>query len=326
MEKLPAVLGPTASGKTALGIALAKQLSGEIISCDSMQIYQGLSIGTAKPSQEELREAPHHLIGFCPIEKSFSVSDYVTLAEKTEKEIRARGKLPILVGGTGLYARAFLRGVSFEAQGKDEKLRSALQEEARRRGIAPLYERLQKIDPQAAEKIHPHNEKRVLRALEFFEATGMLFSKQEERSKQAPPKYDYRVLCLCFRDRQTLYRRIDSRVDEMMERGLLREAQDFFETVSGSREKYTAAQAIGYKELFPYFLGEISLSQAVENIKKESRRYAKRQITWFSREENRLELYVDDFSSGEELAHFARQLLEQDGFLEGEGKGDRLEQ
>ncbi len=326
MDKLLAVLGPTASGKTALGIDLAKKLSGEIISCDSMQIYQGLSIGTAKPTKKELSEAPHHLIGFCPVEKSFSVSDYVALAERTEQEIRALGHFPILVGGTGLYARAFLRGISFEAQGKDEKLRAALQEEAKQIGIRPLYERLQKIDPKAAQKIHPHNEKRVLRALEFFEATGMLFSQQEERSKQALPRYDYRVLCLCFRDRQTLYRRIDSRVDEMMERGLLEEAQDFFETVSGSAEKFTAAQAIGYKELFPCFLGEITLSQAVENIKRESRRYAKRQITWFSREENRYDLYVDDYPGVKELADDALRLLERDGFLKGGREEGRLEQ
>ena len=323
MEKkiaLAAVLGPTASGKTALGIALARRYGGEIVSCDSMQIYRGLSIGTAKPSSDELNAAPHHLIGFCDVDRAFSVSEYVTMAEQTIHEICAAGKHPILVGGTGLYARSLLRGVSFDERGRDENLRSSLTEEAALNGIEPLYERLSGLDPQAARKIHPHNEKRVIRALEFCLATGERFSEQEERSRRAPPRYRSLVLCLSFRDRQKLYDRINCRVEAVMNAGLEEEARAFYQVVRESRRPLTAAQAIGYKELFPFFDGILSLEEAVENIKRETRRYAKRQLTWFNREQDAIFLYVDDWKDEQELLQEAFRIWEQSGLFSEKGE------
>lgn len=312
-------MGPTASGKTALGLRLAKRFQGEIVSCDSMQIYEGLSIGTAKPTLEELQTVPHHLVGFCPLERNFSVSDYVTLADQAVKSIWSRGNLPILVGGTGLYARSFLWGIEFEEQGKKDEIRKELWQQAKERGISPLYEQLKELDPKAAEKIHPHNEKRVLRALEFYKATGMLFSAQEERSRSRPPKYCFFLLCLFFRDRQKLYDRIDRRVDLMLKQGLLAEAEAFYHLVRKLGKQPTAAQAIGYKELFPYFAGEVSLEEAVESLKRESRRYAKRQLTWFSKEKEALALYVDECENEEELFEKAVGLLNSEGFWEEKG-------
>ncbi len=320
-EKILAVVGPTASGKTALGIRLAKEFQGEIVSCDSMQIYEGLSIGTAKPTPEELSAVPHHLVGICPLDREFSVSDYVILAEQAVTSVWSRGKLPILVGGTGLYARSFLWGIEFEEQGRKEEIRKKLWRQAEEEGILPLYERLKRLDPKAAEKIHPHNEKRVLRALEFYEATGMLFSAQEERSRARPPKYRFSMLCLFYRDRQKLYDRIDRRVDLMLEQGLLEEAEAFYHVVMKSAKKTTAAQAIGYKELFPYFSGEISLEEAVESLKRETRRYAKRQLTWFSREKGALFLYVDEWENEEALFEEAVSLLASENFWEREAAG-----
>lgn len=310
-KKIPvaAVVGPTATGKTELGIRLSQRLGGEIVSCDSMQIYEGLPIGTAQPTPEELAAAPHHLIGFLPVEEPFSVSDYVERAGALLQDIHARGKLPILVGGTGLYARSLLRGFSFEENGRDEALRQRLFQEAQDQGIEPLYQRLQQLDPKAAEEIHPNNVKRVIRALEYIQLCGEPFSAQAERSKTVESPYRYVMLCLSYRDREALYQRIDRRVDLMLERGLLAEAETFFQRCQGEEKIPTAAQAIGYKELFPYFRGEVSLEEAAENIKRESRRYAKRQITWFKREEQTEFLYVDDYPDRESLLEAALQVL-----------------
>ena len=287
-EKIPviAVVGPTATGKTALGIGLARRFGGEIVSCDSMQIYRGLPIGTAQPDQGELAQAPHHLVGFLDVGVPFSVSDYVNLAGRTITEIAGRGKLPILVGGTGLYARSLLRGFSFEESARDESLREALFRQAEEQGPEALYRRLQEQDPVAAGEIHPHNVKRVIRALEYIQLSGEPFSRQAARSKEAQSPYRYVMLVLGFRDRQKLYQRIDRRVDRMLELGLLREAEDFYRRCKEGGTPPTAAQAIGYKELFPYFAGEVPLEQAVEDIKRESRRNVKRQITKCAPEEN----------------------------------------
>lgn len=315
-EKIPviAVVGPTATGKTALGIGLARRFGGEIVSCDSMQIYRGLPIGTAQPDQEELAQAPHHLVGFLDVGEPFSVSDYVNLAGRTIWEIAGRGKLPILVGGTGLYARSLLRGFSFEESARDEGLREALFREAEEQGPEALYRRLQEQDPVAAGEIHPHNVKRVIRALEYIQLSGEPFSRQAARSKEAQSPYRYVMLVLGFRDRQKLYQRIDRRVDRMLELGLLREAEGFYRRCKEGGTPPTAAQAIGYKELFPYFAGEVPLEQAVEDIKRESRRYAKRQITWFAREENAVPLYLDEVDGPEDLLEAAVRILEEKGF------------
>ena len=315
-EKIPviAVVGPTATGKTALGIGLARRFGGEIVSCDSMQIYRGLPIGTAQPDQGELAQAPHHLVGFLDVGEPFSVSDYVNLAGRTITEIAGRGKLPILVGGTGLYARSLLRGFSFEESARDESLREALFRQAEEQGPEALYRRLQEQDPVAAGEIHPHNVKRVIRALEYIQLSGEPFSRQAARSKEAQSPYRYVMLVLGFRDRQKLYQRIDRRVDRMLELGLLREAEDFYRRCKEGGTPPTAAQAIGYKELFPYFAGEVPLEQAVEDIKRESRRYAKRQITWFAREENAVPLYLDEVDGPGGLLEAAVRILEEKGF------------
>lgn len=322
-EKIPlaAVVGPTATGKTALGIQLCQRLGGEIVSCDSMQVYQGLPIGTAQPTQSERAAVPHHLVDFLPVETPFSVSDYVDAAGRAVEDIHRRGKLPVLVGGTGLYARSLLRGFSFEEKGRDEGLRQRLFQEAEELGADALYRRLRQLDPKAAGEIHPHNVKRVVRALEYIQLCGEPFSAQAERSHLAQSPYRYAMLCLSFRDREKLYRRIDLRVDRMLEQGLLEEAEAFFHRCRQGGPVPTAAQAIGYKELFPYFRGEASLEEAVESLKRESRRYAKRQITWFSREERVWFLYVDELEEkGASLLEESLRVLQEEGIVKG-GKG-----
>lgn len=299
--KVLAVAGPTATGKTALGIGLAERFGGEIVSCDSMQIYKGLPIGTAQPTPEELRQAPHHLIGFLDVDEPFSVSDYVALAGEIVKDIHVRGQLPILVGGTGLYARSLLRGFSFEEKAKDESLRAELFAQADTQGPGALYERLRALDPEGAAEIHPHNVKRVVRALEYCLLTGEPFSRQAARSRQAEPPYCCLHICPTFADRQLLYQRIDQRVDGMLEQGLLREAQAFYRHCEQAGTPPTAAQAIGYKELFPYFRGELPLEDAIARVKQESRRYAKRQLTWFAREPGVRYLYLDGLTGGQAL-------------------------
>ena len=257
-----AVVGPTATGKTALGVVLAEQFGGEIISADSMQIYKGLDVGTAKVTPEETHGIPHHAVDLLEPDQTFSVADFTALAGTLEADLSARGRLPILVGGTGLYVQSFRYGVRFTAE----------------KAPAALYEELKQVDPEAAAAIHPNNQVRVLRALEHYRATGRRLSEQKAAS--LPPERPYRalVLGLDFPERAQLYRRIDLRVDRMMDAGLLAEAETVF--VNRARFK-TAAQAIGYKEFFPYFMGESELTPCVEKLKQASRNYAKRQLTWF---------------------------------------------
>ena len=257
-----AVVGPTATGKTALGVALAEQFGGEIISADSMQIYKGLDIGTAKVTPEETHGIPHHAVDLLEPDQTFSVADFTALAGTLETDLSARGKLPILVGGTGLYVQSFLYGVRFTAEKAPDGLREQLAAELAEKGPAALYEELKQVDPEAAAAIHPNNQVRVLRALEHYRATGRRLSEQKAAS--LPPERPSR--------------RIDLRVDRMMDAGLLAEA----ETVFANRTRFkTAAQAIGYKEFFPYFMGESELTPCVEKLKQASRNYAKRQLTWF---------------------------------------------
>ncbi len=308
MEKIKvfAVLGPTAAGKTALAARLARAMHGEVVSCDSMQIYRGMEIGTAKPSEEEMLGVPHHLIGCEEPTETFSVMDYVTLARAKIVEISERGNRVFLAGGTGHYARALLRGMPFSEHGSSEEVRRTLWETFEREGIGPLYEELRQRDLRAAEAIHPNNTKRVLRALEYCRLTGEPFSAQAERSRLEEPPYDAKILILGYRDREVLYRRIDRRVDEMVERGLVQEAETFWTSFCGGSG--TAAQAIGYKELFPYFSGSISLSEAVDRIKLSTRHFAKRQLTWFRREPEAEWLYADDFETENALTEAALRL------------------
>lgn len=292
-----AVTGPTATGKTALGIRLAMELDGEIVSCDSMQVYRGLAIGTAQPDSSELAQARHHLVGFLDWDTSFSVSDYVKIAGETIAEIHSRGKLPILVGGTGLYARSLLRGFTFTEECRDDGLRDRLFAETQKLGPEEMHHRLAELDPAAAREIHPNNVKRVLRALEYCILSGEQFSQQTERSRQAEQPYRSVMFCPVFRDRRKLYERINLRVDMMLENGLLCEAEQLYSFCVNAKKRPTAAQSIGYKEFFPYFEGKISLEEAVGNIKQESRRYAKRQLTWFAREPDAHYLYMDELHS-----------------------------
>ena len=273
-----AVVGPTATGKTALGVALAQQFSGEVISADSMQIYKGLDVGTAKVTPQETCGIPHHGVDILTPEKTFSVADFTALAGEYIQDITARGHLPLLVGGTGLYVQSLLYGVRFTAEKAPDGLREQLTAELEANGPEAMYAKLQAVDPEAAAVIHPNNKVRVLRALEHYRATGKKLS--EQKADSLPPEKPYRslILGLDFPERAQLYRRIDLRVDLMMEQDLLNEAKRVWE----HRDTYkTAAQAIGYKEFFPYFAGESALAPCVEKLKQASRNYAKRQLTWF---------------------------------------------
>lgn len=298
--KIAAVTGPTASGKTALAIELAKRLDGEIISCDSMQIYRGMDIGTAKPTREELAQVPHHLIDILPADAPYSCSDYVKDAERAVDDIVSRGKLPIFCGGTGLYLDRFLKGGNDDGAACDENLRLELKKFADEKGIDALYERLVELDPVAAETIHKNNVKRVMRAIEICLVTGEKKSEIDKKNAEIVDRYDHKVITLAFENRELLYGRIEKRVDQMIAEGLIEETRRLMDEGVFERS-VTAAQAIGYKELFPYLRGEASLVSCVEELKAATRRYAKRQVTWFSGKDYAHKVYVDD---GKQLKTF----------------------
>ena len=272
-----AIVGPTASGKTALGVEMAKLLDGEVVSCDSMQIYEGLDIATAKPTIEEMQGIPHHLIGIIPRTQKFSVADYALLARGKIAEITARGKLPILVGGTGLYADAVLSGMQFEEEPGDPAIRERLYQRLKTEGADVLYAELLTLDPEAAEKIHPNNSVRLVRALEICLRTGDTFTAYKQRNAAHPSPYNAVIFGLDW-EREMLYDRIGRRVDLMLEQGLIEEVRN-----ARDPAMQTSAAAIGYKELLPYLDGSAELETCIEDIKRETRRYAKRQMTWFRR-------------------------------------------
>ncbi|MBP0955785.1 MAG: tRNA (adenosine(37)-N6)-dimethylallyltransferase MiaA [Oscillospiraceae bacterium] len=281
-EKIPVlvVCGPTASGKTAVGVELALRLGGEVVSADSMQIYKGLAISTAKPSPEEMKGIPHHLMDFLRPDEPFSVADYVKMARKCISDIRSRGKLPIIVGGTGLYINSLIDNISFDHIVSDDSLRKKLESEAAEMGREHMYEKLRSLDPEATESIHPNNVIRVIRAIEMCMLSGRTGSENREESRRNESPYDPCMIGLTCFDRQVLYDRINRRVDKMLEEGLEAEVRAVY-------EKYklrTAFNAIGFKEMIPYFEGECSLEEAADKIKQESRHYAKRQLTWFRRD------------------------------------------
>lgn len=304
--KLLAVVGPTASGKTSLAVHLAKKFHGEVVSADSMQIYKKMQIATAKPTLEEMEGIPHHLIDFLPLEQSFSVSDYVTLAREKIEEITGRGALPIIAGGTGLYISSLVDNVSFSESPQNEKLRNRLYEEAKKDNGKALYERLCMIDPESAKEIHPNNIIRVVRAVEIYESTGITMTEQKKQSRLQPSPYDVCMIGLDYRDRQKLYDRINKRVDIMVEQGLLEEAREILK----ESNLQTAYNAIGYKELKPYFDGVSSLEECLDKVKQESRRYAKRQLTWFRRDKRISFIYPDDYASAQEVLEAAEKLAE----------------
>lgn len=291
--KIVAVTGPTASGKTALAIEMAKRFNGEIISCDSMQIYKDMDIGTAKPTADEQAAVPHHLIDILPADAPYSCSDYVKDAERAIEDISSRGKLPILCGGTGLYLDRLLKGGNDEEAACDEALRAELKQFYEENGVDALHQRLYELDPESAEAIHKNNVKRVMRAIEICLVTGKKKSEVDLKNSEICDKYDHTVITLAFQNRDILYERIDRRVDAMIAEGLVEETKRLL--ADGVFERsVTAAQAIGYKELFPYLNGEASLDSCIEELKRASRRYAKRQITWFSGKDYAHKIFVDD--------------------------------
>ncbi len=282
MKKLLVITGPTATGKTALGVALAEKLGGEVVSADSMQIYRGMDIGTAKPTKEEMRGVPHHMLDVAGPEENFSAARYGEMATACVEDIFARGKLPILVGGTGLYIDALVKGLPFAAFPENGTLRAELEADFDRLGGEQMRLRLRDMDPERAQKLHPADRKRIIRAMEVFLLTGRSLTAHDADTKKLPPRYDALKIALNFADRADLYARIDSRVDKMLEMGLLNEMRALL--ASGVPEKCTAMQAIGYKELLPVLQSGAPLEAAAEKIKMESRRYAKRQLTWLRRE------------------------------------------
>lgn len=287
--KIICVVGATASGKTDLAVKLAKAVDGEIISADSMQVYKNMPIATAVATKEEQDGVPHHLVEFLDADQTFSVADFVERAKVLIEEITARGRVPIIAGGTGLFVDSLVKNISFSQVGSNAEIRSELAEKSNEE----LYEKLLKLDPNAAEDIHPNNRKRVIRALELC-MSGTSKTEQNENSMLIDSPYDALYIGIGYKDRQKLYDRINKRVDLMLEAGLENEARQML-----GKQGLTARQAIGHKELQPYIDGNITLAEAAENLKRETRRYAKRQLTWFRRNENINWLYADEMSRDE---------------------------
>ncbi len=296
-KKAIVVVGATASGKTALGVHIAKKFNGEVISADSMQIYKGMDIATAKPTTEEMDGIKHHLIDFVEVNQQYSVSAYCEDARKAFDAVVEKGKVPVIVGGTGLYIDSFLSNTKFLETASSESLRKELLAEVEEKGIEALYEQLKEIDPEAAVKIHPNNIVRIVRAMEIYKSTGKTLTEQNKQSHIVESDIEPLYIGINYQDREKLYNRINLRVDLMLENGLLDEAKDFIK----SNPSKTAFNAIGYKELKPFIDDELPYEICVENLKRETRRYAKRQITWFKRNKNINWIYPDEVASAEML-------------------------
>ena len=306
MPQIITIAGPTASGKTALSILLAKEMDGEIVSCDSMQVYKDMDIGTAKPTPEEQQGIPHHMLSVAEPWEDFSVSRYCAMADPIVEDILRRGKSPIIVGGTGLYMDALIRGNAFApcpSTGRREELEAL----AASQGIEAVIERLRAVDPESAARLHPSDQKRIIRAMEVYLETGMTITEHNRKTQEIPPKYHPIRFTLTDRQRQTLYDRIDRRVDTMVEAGLIEEIQGLL--ARGIPEKCTAMQAIGYKEFVAALHGACSLEEAAGQVKQSSRRYAKRQLTWFRRNPENIWLIREDGQSSMEILDSARQYL-----------------
>ena len=301
-----AVVGPTASGKSALAVELARLLNGEIVSADSKQIYRYMSVGTAVPTEEEMAGIPHHLLQFLNPDQNFIVAEYVELAQKAILEIHARKKLPVVAGGTGLYVSSLLDNITFFDTKSDPALRQELEQTAAEKGNQYLLDLLNTFDPQLAQKLHPNNLGRIIRGIEAYRLTGIPMSEHQKASRQKESPYRCCIIGLNYRNRDLLYQRIDRRVEKMMENGLLEEIKELIRMGYSQ----TAAQAIGYKEFFGYLQGKSALEESVARVQQESRRYAKRQLTWFRRDERVNWLYIDDYEDYNSLVKQALALAE----------------
>ena len=311
-KKIPviAVIGPTASGKTGLAVEIAKKIGGEVVSADSMQIYSELTIGTAKPTEEEMEGIKHHLVGHKSIDDEYSVADYVEEAKKAIDDIVLRNKIPVICGGTGLYVDSLLSNTEFSEIKSSPEIREKLFEFAKENGNEALFEKLRIIDPESAAKTHANNLSRVVRALEVFEVTGKTMSEHQRDSHPVPSAYDVCYIGTNYSEREKLYARIEQRIDEMLTEGVEEEAKFLFE----HNGTCTAAQAIGYKEFYPYFRGEMSREDAVSVLKRETRHYAKRQLTWFRRNPKINWLFRDNYSEKQEFVDEALKIVND--FLE----------
>ena len=307
-SKIIAVAGPTASGKTAISIALARFFGGEIVSADSMQIYRRLDIGTAKATPEEQSLAPHHMIDIVDPEEDYSVDRYVQDASLICDSLLSAGKLPVLTGGTGLYIDSLLSGRDFGASG-DPELRSRLEAQYNQLGGEAMLTELALFDPERASILHPGDMKRIIRAFEVYILSGETITAHDERTKALPPRYDALFIIPVYRSRELLYSAIDSRVDSMVSAGLFEEVEALL--ASGIRESSTALQAIGYKEPIMALKGIISREEAVALIKQSSRRYAKRQLTWFSRRTDALRVYHEDFQDFNSMCEYVIEYIKE---------------
>ena len=299
MKKIPviAVVGPTASGKTSLSIEIAKRFNGQVVSADSMQIYEKMNIATAKPTEDEMQGVPHHLIGFQPIDKKFSVAEYVQLANECIEKIHNAGDLPVIAGGTGLYIDSLLQNIQFSKEESNTEIRNELTEMFQEKGAEYMLNWLNEIDPETASRLHLNDKSRIIRALEIYKLTGKTLTEQKVLSRLEETPYDVLYVGINYRDRNVLYDRINLRVDLMLQNGLLEEAEEFYNIPADK----TACQAIGYKELAPYFRGDATLEDCVEKLKLETRHYAKRQLTWFRKNENVNWVYPDDYENTEDM-------------------------
>ncbi len=315
MEKRPLVIltGPTAVGKTALSVSLAKDIGGEIISADSMQVYRHMNIGSAKVTREEMEGVPHHLIDVLEPTEEFNVVLFQQMARQAAAEILERGHIPILVGGTGFYIQALLYDIDFTENDEDTALRRSLEEIAEREGAEVLYEKLRAVDPESCESIHAHNIKRVIRAIEFYEKTGKKISDHNREQRQNSACYQAAYFVLND-DRDSIYRRIDARVDLMMEKGLVEEVRAL--QAMGCHKGMVSMQGLGYKEILSYLEGEISLEEAVYLIKRDTRHFAKRQLTWFRREKEVIWIEKNVFDhDGQKIRQTMQDFLHEKGII-----------
>lgn len=309
MKEVIVICGPTASGKTALAVELAKKYDGEVVSADSMQIYTNMDVASAKPTPEEMQGIPHHLIGFLAPSESFSVADYVKLCGECVEDIQNRGKTAIICGGTGLYISSFVDNITFDNSSQDYDFREEMRRFAAENGNAALLEKLREVDPETAALLHENNVGRIIRALEVVHTAGHTISDAKARSRANPSPYKFIMITLDYADREQLKERINRRVDAMLENGLLDEAMECY-MLSEQGKISTSAQAIGCKELYPYIKGEKPLAECIEELKLRTRQYAKRQMTWFRRDKRILHLVISPKDTLEDIVHKAAYIID----------------